>query len=188
MPTSLSYLNNEHVIIIYEGSSEEAIYDLLFENKCLCYEDSPNLIRKSTGTRNSKKFAKENLQRDYGEEPINIIRILDSKNERFKLPKTYDKRMVDEEIKKLNIITSPEIEILVILNENDYNEFSKSKYNNDAASFCKDKYKYKKIKSYDFIYHYFKDIDILINAIKKYNTITKNSYLNLYDLLNSDIR
>lgn len=183
MPSSLKKLNEEHVIVIYEGEAERAIYDLLFENKCLVYGEESELIRKSTGTRSAKKFAKENLEKDYEDIPVNIVRILDSDKEKFNLPKQYEDRIKSGEIKVHNIITKPEIEILIILNENGYDEFCKSKYKNDAAGFCKSEYGYKKIKNYSFIYEYFKDVGMLIDCIKKYNTICKKKDYNLFDML-----
>lgn len=188
MPTSLDFLNEEHVIVIYEGAAEQAIYELLFKNECLLYKSNNSLIRKSTGTRNAKKFAKEYLEKDYEGIPVNIIRILDSKVEKFKLPKQYSERLENKEIKVHDIVTTPEIEILVILNEDAYSEFSKSKYKNDAAKFCKEVCKYKEIKSKKFITDYFGHIDSLISSIIKYNRFNRSRRFNLYDLLDKDIK
>lgn len=187
MSRSLKCLEKEHVIVIYEGSSEKAIYDLLYSNDYLIYKKDSELIRKSTGTRQAKKFAYENLRQDYEGIPVNIVRILDSDKENFNLGKEYSERIDSGEIKIHNIVTSPEIEILVILNEQKYDEFKKAKYKNKAAEFCKSYLKYNKIKSYDFIKTYFSSNDLLI-TIKKYNEITKNNNLNLYDLLDDDIK
>ena len=52
---------------------------------------------------------------------ILIIRILDSRNENFKISKAYKHK-----INVINIITAPEIEMLIILNEGKYSEFKKS--------------------------------------------------------------
>ncbi len=65
---------------------------------------------------------------------ISIIRILDSRNENFKISKAYKHK-----INVINIITAPEIEMLIILNEGKYSEFKKS--NKKPSKFCKENLK-----------------------------------------------
>lgn len=194
MSTDLEHLKKEHVIVIYEGESEKAINEILYNNNKLIYKPvskSERLIRKFTGTRNAKKFANENLNKDYEDTPVNIVRILDSEKENFKLGKVYKERLADGEIKIYDIYTKPEIEILLIHSENDYEKFKKSK--KKPSVFCKDEYvkkfarsyKSKNIKSYKFAKEYFEDPDKLIDAIVKYNSCDKkkDKRYSLYDIL-----
>ena len=54
-------------------------------------------------------------------EMISVVRILDSRRENFKLSKAYESK-----VDVINVITAPEIEMLIIFNENKYSEFKKS--------------------------------------------------------------
>ena len=51
-------------------------------------------------------------------EKISVIRILDSRREKFKIGKAYEHK-----IDVINVITAPEIEMLIIFAENQYKEF-----------------------------------------------------------------
>ena len=53
------------------------------------------------------------------EDKISVIRILDSRRENFKISKAYE-YMVDV----INVITAPEIEMLIIFNEQKYSKYS----------------------------------------------------------------
>ena len=97
---------------------------------------------------------------------ITVIRILDSRKENFKLSKAYESK-----VDVINIITAPEIEMLIIFNGNKYNEFKKS--GKKPSVFCKENLKMPSVKSYDFVREYFANPVILVQAIKKYNEISK---------------
>ena len=71
----------------------------------------------------------------------------------------------------INVITAPEIEMLIIFNENKYKEFRKS--GKKPSSFCKEDLKMAEVKSYDFVKEYFSDPRVLVAAIKKYHEIRR---------------
>ena len=106
---------------------------------------------------------------------------MDSRNENFKISKAYKHK-----INVINIITAPEIEMLIILNEGKYSEFKKS--NKKPSKFCKENLKMKDLKSYDFVYSYFKDPKMLISAINAYSRIShiQKSGYSLRDLLKEE--
>lgn len=97
---------------------------------------------------------------------LSIIRILDSKKERFKLDKAYESK-----VDIINVVTAPEIEMLIIINENKYNEFSRSR--KSPSEFCKSNLKMHNVKKYSFILDYFADAHNLLKAIIKYDSIHK---------------
>lgn len=72
----------------------------------------------------------------------------------------------------INVITAPEIEMLIIFNEDKYNEFKKS--GKKPSIFCKENLRMSSVKSYDFVKEYFENPKILVQAIKKYNEISKS--------------
>lgn len=71
----------------------------------------------------------------------------------------------------MDVITAPEIEMLIIFNEDKYKEFKKS--GKKPSDFCKEDLKMTSVKSYRFVKDYFSDPDILLTSIKKYHEISK---------------
>lgn len=53
------------------------------------------------------------------------------------------------------------------------------------STYCKHVLEYKNVKSYEFIYEYFCDIDVLINALHEYRRVAKvrRNEKTLWDLL-----
>ena len=90
----------------------------------------------------------------------------DSRRENFKLGKAYESK-----VDVINVITAPEIEMLIIFNEDKYTEFKKS--GKKPSIFCKEDLKMSGVKSYDFVKEYFENSEILVKAIKKYSEISK---------------
>lgn len=90
----------------------------------------------------------------------------DSRRENFKLGKAYESK-----VDVINVITAPEIEMLIIFNEDKYTEFKKS--GKKPSIFCKEDLKMSGVKSYDFVKDYFEQPEILVQAIKKYSEISK---------------
>ena len=75
------------------------------------------------------------------------------------------------------------IEMLIVFNEDRYNDFKKSK--KKPSDFCKENLKMHEVKSYKFVKTYFSNPAILVAAIKKYHKIAnvqKGEYT-LLDLL-----
>ncbi len=149
---------------ICEGSAEEAIIDILLDNHLLIFEREEMLEEKVIRCREGKKFESKYLRKGF-QDKISVIRILDSRRENFKLSKAYEHK-----VDVINIITAPEIEMLIVLNEGKYNEFKKSK--KKPSDYCKMNLKMQDVKAYDFVESYFKEPAILIEAIKKYHEIS----------------
>lgn len=107
-----------------------------------------------------------------------MLRILDSRREKFKLSKAYAPK-----IDVINVITAPEIEMLIILNEGKYAEYKKS--NKKPSEFCKTELKYKNVKSTEFLKEYFADASVLVSAIIEYKRVSniRNGECTLADLL-----
>ena len=182
-------LKTGHVICILEGSAEEVIIKRLFKNNNLIFKsgdtyDGNDLIREFSRTRQAEKFAEEFLEMDYGERHVNILRVLDSKKEEFSLGKVYEERIQSGEIRIFNILTRPEIEMLIIINEGHYQKFTNRGGSIKANIYCKTELNFNKVKNKEFVSDYFSDIDMLINNIKKYNKLhSRGSEYNIFDLL-----
>lgn len=168
---------NGYVACICEGSAEQAIISLLLENDKLIFTTQEMLDNEIIRCRDAKTFESRYLRKGF-KEKITVLRILDSRRENFKLSKAYAKK-----IDVINIITAPEIEMLIIFNENKYKEFKK--YAKKPSEFCKSILKYRNVKNYDFVKEYFADIDALIKTIVEYKRVSdiKNGEYTIFDLL-----
>lgn len=98
----------KYVACICEGSAEKAIINLLLDSD-LCIFKKDNLIEQELLSCRSAKAFEERYLRKTFDDKITVIRVLDSRKEIFKLSKAYK-----EKIDVINIITAPEIEVLII--------------------------------------------------------------------------
>lgn len=153
-----------YVACICEGNAEQAIMELLLDSNKLTFNNDQLLENEIIRCRAAKEFEKRYLRKGFSEK-ITVLRILDSRKENFKLSKAY----VDK-IDVINIITAPEIEMLIICNEDKYSEFKKSGMK--PSEFCKIKLKLSSVKSYDFVKGYFSDTDKLLASIIEYKRVS----------------
>lgn len=177
--------------IICEGSAEEAIIEILLENQCLFIENDEYLIDNGPiRTRSARKFCDTYMGKDYGSK-IDLFRIIDSKNEKFNYGSARYRKIFEEKIEVINVITPPEIELLIIVSEEKYEDYNRSG-SHKPSDYCKQKLKLSDVKSYDFVKEYFSDVSKLLDAIKKVHSIKKstipNDFLTLYDLLKDEYK
>ena len=177
--------------IICEGSAEEAIIEILLENQCLFIENDEYLIDNGPiRTRSARKFCDTYMGKDYGSK-IDLFRIIDSKNEKFNYGSARYRKIFEEKIEVINVITPPEIELLIIVSEEKNEDFNRSGHSK-PSDYCKQKLKLSNVKSYDFVKEYFSDVSKLLDAIKKVHSIKKssipNGFLTLYDLLKDEYK
>jgi hypothetical protein len=162
---------------ICEGAAEAAIVDILVDNDLLIFSRNEMLDESVIRCRNAKRFEERYLRKGFDDQ-ISVIRILDSHREEFRLSKAYQHK-----IDVINVVTAPEIEMLIIHNEGAYDQFKKS--GKKPSDFCKVDLRMGDVKSYDFVHTYFSNPETLIGAIKEYHrvaNIRKGEYT-LFDLL-----
>ena len=162
---------------ICEGAAEQAIMDILLDHHLLIFEREEMLDEQVIRCRDAKMFETRYLRKGFNDK-ISVIRILDSRRENFRLSRAYQHK-----IDVVNVITAPEIEMLIIFNEDKYKEFKKS--GKKPSDFCKQDLKMRDVKSYQFVAKYFSEPVILTNAIRTYTKISnvrKDEYT-LMDLL-----
>lgn len=114
---------------ICEGSAEEAIIDILVDNDLLIFNREEMLEERVIRCRSAKRFEERYLRKGFDEQ-ISVIRILDSRREEFRLSKAYEQK-----IDVVNVITAPEIEMLIIHAEGAYDQFKRS--GKKPSEFCK---------------------------------------------------
>ncbi len=168
---------SKYIACICEGTAEEVIINMLLDSDKLIFNRNNMIEEEVIRCRGGRNFEERYLRKGFSEQ-ITVLRILDSRSEKFKLSKVYA-----EKIKVINIITAPEIEMLVILKEKKYSDYKKS--NKKPSEFCKSDLKYKNVKSKDFIKNYFSDVNDLVFAISEYKRISKikQGEYSLFDLL-----
>lgn len=150
---------------ICEGSAENAIMDILLDNELLIFPREEMLEEEVIRCREGKKFEEKYLRKGFSGK-ISVVRILDSRRENFKISKAYENK-----VDVINVITAPEIEMLIIFNEGKYKEFKKS--GKKPSDFCREDLKMRNVKAYDFVKDYFADPSVLVDAIKKYQEMSK---------------
>ena len=162
---------------ICEGSAERAVMDILLDHDLLIFSRDEMLDEEIIRCREGRKFEEKYLRKGF-EDKISVIRILDSRRESFKIDKAYQHK-----VDVINVITAPEIEMLIIFNENKYKEFKKA--GKKPSQFCKEELGMTNVKAYDFVKKYFSDPLVLVTAIRQYHAMSKihkNEYT-LLDLL-----
>ena len=164
---------------ICEGAAERAIMDILLENELLIFSKSELIDDDIIRCRDAKEFESRYLRKVFDDQ-ISVIRILDREKENFKISKPYK-----DKIDIVNIVTSPEIEMLIICSEDKYEEFCKVKSKMSPSTFCKQNMpKLKYDKKYETIKAYFSTPEKLVNAIMLYHQKHQSSgQYTLLDLL-----
>ena len=82
---------SKYIACICEGAAEETIIKLLLDADRLQFTYDHLLEREVLRSRKAKKFEEQYLRKGFTEK-ITILRILDSRNENFKLSKAYEQR------------------------------------------------------------------------------------------------
>lgn len=116
--------SNEKIALICEGAAEHAIMQLLLNNDDLMFRKEDLFYEKILRCRNGATFAKEYLGSEFDFKVI-ICRILDSRKERFSIPKEYATKIAmpeGEDSFAYNFFTRPEIEMLHIIAHGDYDD------------------------------------------------------------------
>mgnify|MGYP006928585325 FL=1 len=156
---------SKYVACICEGAAEQTIMELLLDNNKLIFTYDDLLEGELLRCRSAKAFEEQHLRKGFTDK-ITVLRVLDSRRENFKLSKAYTHK-----IDVVNIITAPEIEMLVIFSEGKYNEYKKS--GKKPSIYCKEELRFTDVKSVKFLKDYFKDITHLVSAIIEYKRVSK---------------
>lgn len=177
-------MNNDIVALIAEGNTEQAILDVLVEHDALIFAEKNLLADKVIRCRNGRRFAKKYLNKSFGQKVV-VYRILDSRNEKFVLPKEY----MHQVSKVVDLSTRPEIEILFIIFHGEYRKFT-NRYSSRVkpSEYVKANYSdLKKVKSYRDNYEFWNEhYDELITILKQYKKSHSHEHC-IADLLKANM-
>lgn len=158
----LQHIKDGLVLCICEGTAEEVIINRLLDENCLIFNREQMIGKAPTRIRQASKIEMNFLNRDFDGKEVTILRIIDSRNEKFRLGKLYRDRFP-----VYNILTTPEIEMLMVWGEGLYDEFRKSK--KKPSDFIASVHARKEIKSKAYLEKYYFDVEYLIHAIETYH-------------------
>lgn len=167
-----------YVICICEGTAEQDIIEWLLDEDKLLFKRTDLIGKKTERSRTSRIIESLYLNLDY-DKPVYIIRIIDSKKEKFELSKLYKDRF-----KIYNIITNPEIEMLMIIQNGDYLQYTNKHSDKKPSEYACVEYKIKKIKQRGTMKIFFNDkVDELIACIMQHKSCKGKGHLTIADLL-----
>ncbi|SDQ13221.1 hypothetical protein LHA31_11765 [Carnobacterium viridans] len=157
----------EIIACIYEGTAEKVIIEILLDANKLIFNKEDLLNEELIKRIKPKQFQSNYLNQDY-EKKIKVIRVIDKKNEGFKISAPYEEQVSEV----VPIITRPEIEILVIIGMGQYDRFKRqsSKGYQKPSDYCKQVMNIKNVKTEKFMRHHFSDVDYLIRCLQEYHS------------------
>lgn len=158
-------MEDNYNAILCEGAAEEAIITRLLEADCLVIKNDNYLIENSPiRVRSAQNFCDRYLGKNF-EGKVNVYRIIDSKNEKFSFKSKRYEKIYAEKLNIKNVITPPEIEMLIIIDQDHLKKYNQSSIKK-PSDYCKQVLKISNVKEFEFVYHYFNDITRLVFAIK----------------------
>ncbi len=155
---------SRYVACICEGTAEQVIVSKLLAADRLIFTRDDLLDGELIRTRGASAFEQRYLRKGF-QDKITVLRVLDSRRENFKMSKAYEHK-----IDVINVITAPEIEMLIILNEGKYDAYKRSR--KKPSDFCKEDLKMGSVKNREFVENYFSNTDHLIAAIREYRRVS----------------
>ena len=121
---------SKYVACICEGSAERAIIKLLLDENRLIFTWDNLLDGEILRCRNAKKFEEQHLRKGFTG-TITVLRILDSRREKFKLSKAYASK-----IDVVNVITSAKLNVKIAYSlEKWYNVVTTTKQNHGGICY-----------------------------------------------------
>lgn len=168
-----------YILIMTEGTCEQEFLNILLERDLLKFRIDDLLMDKIYHARQIEGEILGFIQSLNPNDEVIIYRVGDKMKDKLKIPSQLMKEKINSEIK---ICTLPEFEILLILNDNYYEEYLKSKSNFKPSEFYKKKNK-SFSKTRKFINEYFSSLsnEEIINLIDLY--VLKRSHSHKKDEL-----
>lgn len=174
-----------YILVMTEGTTELAFLDVLLEKNILKFGREELLMEKMYHSRQIDGEIIGFIQLLNYQDKVFIYRVGDGLKDKLTIPSA----ILPEKIAGIiDVSTTPEFEILFILNENLYDDYIKVKSSVKASSFYKMKNKKYK-KQYSFVFEYFikmrdeEIIDLIDLYFRKHGKIIKKGQKTLKELI-----
>lgn len=151
-----------HPVISCEGTAEKVGVDILLDADALVFPKAD--VVDVTRLRKASDIQDKYLNLDY-DWPLCVIRVLDSRKERFKLGNLYADRFP-----VVSYVTHPEIEVLAIIREGAWRRWHGGRMK--PSDFCKQELGMREVKREGFLRGYW-DADSLAAAARDYRRLSK---------------
>lgn len=151
-----------HPIISCEGTAEQVAVETLLEADALVFPAGD--VVDVTRVRKASDIQDEYLKFDY-DWPVCVVRVLDSRKERFKLGNLYAGRFP-----VASYVTHHEIEVLAIIREGAWRRWHGSRMK--PSDFCKQELGMREVKREGFLRGYW-DANSLMAAAREYKRLSK---------------
>lgn len=151
-----------HPVISCEGTAEKVAVDILLEADALVFPKAD--VVDVTRLRKASDIQDKYLNLDY-DWPLCVVRVLDSRKERFKLGNLYAGRFP-----VVSYVTYPEIEVLAIIREGAWRRWRGGRMK--PSDFCKQELGMREVKREGFLRGYW-DADSLTAAARVYRRLSK---------------
>lgn len=167
-------------LVLTEGTDEKALFDVLLKKGIFRYSEDELLSKQIFHCRQlkTKPEISDMIRQLPYEEKVSAIRIGDKLTDKFTVPKEFKQKIQETN----DYHTTPEFEILLIIQENLYNTYLKFKLH--PKEFAK-KYVNYKGNSYDctyqWIFDYFNHLsnESIIKLFEEYDNKRKRAHRNL---------
>lgn len=175
------------VLIMTEGSDELAFLEVALDKGLLKYKKTDLLYEEIIHARQIREDLIARIQQLDPNVKIKIVRVGDKLSDKLRIPKEIKRRVIDTVD---DYCTTPEFEILMIINEGLFEAFDKTKSKRKPSEFYMAKHPdYHKSKAWVADYFESLSIDELTSLLKEYEkkrgqTIPcgKNSIYLLFDI------
>lgn len=161
----------QYVLFCVEGGAEHFILDTLIDRDELIVPKD-HIVRNRTdggwSIGRSRSTVNTYLDADYGNQPLLIVRMVDSAKDEYRIPTGYEGRAEVEYLR-----TQPEIEILVIIAEGKYNNYTNNSRKLKPSDYCKIILKKPKVKKREWLEQYWATPGLLEDALTEYARLHK---------------
>ena len=158
------------IFVLCEGAAERAIIDILLDHDKLIFTRDELNEREPLRVRSGKNFERDYLNKSMDQ--VQLYRVLDSKKEatHFNLSKAYA-----EKVEVINLITAPEIEMLIIIAANKFDEYRQKYSHMKPSEYVTQFLKIKHVKSSATIKKIFSDVELLCSCIREHKRLSQGA-------------
>lgn len=175
-----------YMYIVCEGTNEEEVINWILENDSFVIDSfKVNMDHaRARSKKSSEAMVLEITQYDY-DGKVAVLYVHDSEKEKWHgfLNRTCHNELLNCHIDVIDIITAPEIEVLLIYSNIDsFKKWSKGSKEKPSV-FCKQYFKCNDIKTKGKFLELFPSFESFVSACKKYKSCNRKNSLTIYDLI-----